>query len=238
MYLDVAAGNSYGRYNIKFATIVGLNTAVYWSCMMNILERVSEKKTYDANGFFTLNRSYVESKTTLSKDTQLECDSVLVKLGLLDVSPDSSNKLRVDMKKFFALITEEDLHEIAEITKISKSATKASQSEGRKAGIILRLQNSLVETDADLLQAYKDWIEVCYNKGVCTVPQVKVFKEAVESYSSDKDVKLSVIKTATSLAYKEAAWAIQIYEKNNKTKKAFSTGKQKIGSSVKADVAF
>lgn len=231
-YLDIAAANSYGRYNIKFAGIVGLNSAVYWSCLMNIAERVMEKGTYDAQGFFSVNRAYVEKQTTLTKDQQLECDETLKKIGIVESDPKNSSRLRCGINKFIAMIVEDDIKTISEISKVAKSATKAGKAEGKKIGIIHRLQASLVETDVDLLQAYKDWIEACYEKGLTSVPQVKVFVESVEKYSDEKDVKLDVIKTATSLAYREAAWAIQMYEKNrgSKSTRINSTQKKSIGT--------
>lgn len=235
-YLDIAAGDSYGRFSIKFASLVGLNTAVYWSALMNVLERVREKKTYDEQGFFTLNRSYIESKTTLTKDQQLECDQIMMQLGILDVSPDNTNKLRCDIKKFFSLVAEEDVTIINEIEKISKRATKEGKAEGKRLGIIHRLQDGIIETDAELLEAYKAWVEVCYDKGLVRKPQVDIFIETIRKYSSDRNTQLGIVRLATTLVYREAAWAISVWEKDHKPGTRLT--EQKIATAVRTDVSF
>ena len=69
-YLDIAGNSSYGRYNRKFARIVGLEAAVYWSEILEVLDRVLEKKTFDNDGWFVLNRDYIKKSCLESRSTK------------------------------------------------------------------------------------------------------------------------------------------------------------------------
>ena len=75
-YLDIAGNSSYGRYNRKFARIVGLEAAVYWSEILEVLDRVLEKKTFDNDGWFTLDRDYIKKRTTFSEEKPKECEEI------------------------------------------------------------------------------------------------------------------------------------------------------------------
>ena len=237
MLLDIAAASAYGRFNKKFATIVGLETSVYWSEIMVILERVREKKTYDAEGWFKLNREYVQKQTTLTSEQQIACDATLAKLGLLETDSVDLNKMRVDIRKFFYIITEEDLSEIKKITKTAKSTTKAGKAEGKKLGIINRLFSRVLETDQDLLQLYMKFIEVAYSKGMQTNAQIDLFQQELNAYTEDLQVKKDILKIAIERGYKCFEWSKTIYEKDHKGSGAH-LAVQKVGTTVSTDIEF
>lgn len=235
-YIDVASQDSYGRFNIKFASIVGLNTAVYWSAIMNVLEKVKDKKTYDEEGFFTLDRSYIERKTTLSKELQLESDKILESLGIVELSKDRNNKLRCNVKNFIELIVSEKVTAIKAIKVTANKISKEGQKEAKRAGIISRLKGCVkdVESDLDLQKLYSDWVEVCYDRGVWRKPQVDSFINSIRSYSKDKNIQMKIINIAIARVYKDASWAIEIYVKQNPSK----LGEQKIVTEIDSSKTF
>lgn len=217
MNLDVISGDSYGRFNIKFAGIAGLSTAVYMSELLDILKQVNRKKTFDENGFFTINREYVESRTTLTAADQYKCDQKLAGYGIIMSDEANPDHIAVCTSAFLSLILEDDQDILAEARKRLKGAkSRRSTAEGKRIGIVSRLQNGVTEADPDLLTAYKAWIEVVYDRGVCRAPQVEVFRNTINEYTSNKSYRLKIIEIATANAYKEAAWAIQIFEKQYK----------------------
>ena len=52
-----------GRYNRKLVKLTNLNTAVYWSELLEIIEQVVRKKKFDDDGYFKLDRKYMEDQT-------------------------------------------------------------------------------------------------------------------------------------------------------------------------------
>lgn len=217
MNLDVISGDSYGRFNIKFANIAGLPTAAYMSELLDILRQVNRKGTFDENGYFAIDRAYVESRTTLSADEQYKCDQKLANYGIVASDPNDPNRIAVCTSAFLSLILEDDQEVLAEARKKLKGAkSRRAAAEGRRIGIVSRLQSEVAESDPDLLEAYRKWIEVAYDRGVCRSPQVEVFRNTINEYTPDKSHRLKIIEIATANAYKEAAWAIQIFEKQYK----------------------
>lgn len=218
MNLDIISGDSYGRFNIKFAGIAGLSTAVYMSELLDILKQVNRKKAFDENGFFVINREYVESRTTLAPEEQYKCDQKLAGYGIIASDEANPDHIAVCTSAFLSLILEDDQDILTEARKKLRGAkSRRSVAEGKRLGIVSRLQNGVAEADPELLAAYRAWIDVVYDRGVCRAPQVEVFRNTVNDYTSDKSYKLKIIEIATANAYKEAAWAIQIFEKQYKS---------------------
>ncbi|MBO7079745.1 MAG: hypothetical protein J6W64_08065 [Bacilli bacterium] len=79
-YYELMASDSYGRYNRKLMKLAGLNTAVYWSEILDIIIHVVKKKKFDENGFFKIDRKYIEDRTGLEIEDQLDCDAILENL--------------------------------------------------------------------------------------------------------------------------------------------------------------
>lgn len=67
-YVDLMSPEAYGQYNIKLATLTSLHVAVYFSYILKISDRVKTKARFDDEGFFRLDRKYVENKTTLIEE--------------------------------------------------------------------------------------------------------------------------------------------------------------------------
>lgn len=210
MYLDIY---DFGTYNRRFAQLAGLQAAVYWNELMCICKQVVKKSTFDEFGFFTLDRNYVYSQTSLTVEQQIESDKILIKLGLVDLDPDNPNRLRTRQREFNAIVTEERDAEIKQIIKTAKSATKAGKSEGKRIGTINRLISQLHETDSAVLTAYRNWLEVVYDKNVNKNSQIQIAEETLNNFTDNAESKIAVLKIATTNAYRELHWAVDIYQK-------------------------
>ena len=71
MYLDLFDEL---RLNKKLVKIAGFEVAAYWAELQSILKQVVKKQTMDEQGFFILDRDFLERETTLTIKKQLKCD--------------------------------------------------------------------------------------------------------------------------------------------------------------------
>jgi hypothetical protein len=74
---------------------------------------------------------------------------------------------------------------------------------------------------------------------------VELFVKTIREYTQDKVAQLRIIEIATIHAYKDASWAINIYDRETKPRFTQTritaptpTSDQKIGTAVKSDVSF
>ena len=99
-YVDLVSSDGYGRYNRKFARLVGITAAVYWSEILDISTKVVKKKKFDDEGYFKVDRKYIEERTALTVEEQLDCDSILTNIGVLEVQAAETNMIRVQLRVF------------------------------------------------------------------------------------------------------------------------------------------
>lgn len=235
MYLDIYNNITVNKKLIKLA---GINTALYWAELCDILVKVFNKKTYDENGFFTLDRKYVEEQISLTEIDQISCDAVLRKLDVLDVDPNDTNRLRIDSAKMVALMAEVDVTAIKKITKQAKQ-TREEKSAAKKAGMKSTMLTAISTTNSDVLEAYRRWIDCMVENRRLTKAQVEVFQQTVESYTDNVEAQIKIIDIATTKTYIDAAWAINIFNKDYKRQgQLINTAKQLERKEVLADVQF
>lgn len=243
MYLDIMDNITVNKKLIKYA---GIETAVYWAELVSIIKQVIKKKTCDEKGFFKLDRSFVEKETSIKPERQIECDTILSNLGILITDPADQNRIAVSVQNMIALITDEDPALLTDlVTQTKKSA--ADKAEGKKAGIKFNLKNSIVEPDMELKQKYDTWVEAMIDAANCrfTKAVVELFVKTIREYTQDKVAQLRIIEIATIHTYKDASWAINIYDRETKPRFTQTritaptpTSDQKIGTAVKSDVSF
>ena len=202
MYLDLFDEL---RLNKRLVKIAGFEVAAYWAELQSILKQVVKKGTADEQGFFTLDRDFMERETTLSVTKQLKCDEKLLSLGVLLKDPANPNRISIGVNGMVAVITDEDT------TKLAKtSAAKKDAKAAKIAGIKAAMKKAILETDLELRAAYERWIDGMIDAENCrfTKSVVQVFEQAVTTYTPDKAKRLKIIELATTNSYKDATWAI------------------------------
>ena len=243
MYLDVMDNITVNKKLIKH---VGIETAVYWAELVSILKQVIKKQTCDEQGFFPLDRAFVERETSIKPERQLQCDSVLSELGILATDPIDANRIAVSVQTMIALITDSDPTVFTGLVKQTKKSA-ADKAEGKKAGMKFNLKNAIVETDMELKKKFDTWVEAMVDAGNCrfTKAVVELFVKTVREYSSDKATQGRVVELATIHTYKDASWAINLHKREvaprfTQTRITAPTpvSDQKVGTAVKADVSF
>jgi hypothetical protein len=203
MYLDLFDEL---RLNKRLCKLVGFEVAAYWAELQSILKQVVKKKTMDEQGFFTLDREYVERETTLTITKQLKCEEKLVAMGVVVKDPENPNRLTISVSNMVEIITDEDTKKLKKSTKANKDEIKAAKIEGMKD----TMKRFIVEQDEDLRAAYCRWIEGMIDAANCrfTKAVVQLFEQTVTDYTPDKNKRLRIIEIATINSYKDAGWAI------------------------------
>ena len=228
MYLDLFDEL---RLNKKLVKIAGFEVAAYWAELQSILKQVVKKQTMDEQGFFNLDRDFVERETTLTITKQLKCDDKLISLGVMLKDPINPNRIAIAVNGMVAVITDEDTTKLKKTSAVKKDA-KAAKIAGMKA----TMKKAILETDLELRAAYERWIDGMIDAQNCrfTKEVVQLFEKTVTEHTTDKNLRLKIIEIATVNSYKDATWAI-----NRVTGFRASTPiTQKIGSEVADNIIF
>ena len=172
MLLDLLSMDNYASYNIKVAEIFGLHPAIYLSELMNINEKAVRKSKITGEETFTIDRKYIEKRTTLSKAEQLKIDQSFKEIGLLKVDNDNQNTMSLDITVLTTIMSggKPLIKELKLIT------AKTSKNKRTKDEVIKdELKNHIQTTNPELYSAYCDWIDAVYAKqGWMSARSVKV----------------------------------------------------------------
>ena len=231
MYLDLYDEL---RLNKRLVKLAGFDVAAYWAELQSILKQVVKKKTADENGFFTLDREYVERETTLTITKQFKCEEKLVAMGVILKDPDNPNRLTISVQNMIEIITDEDTKKLKKTSAVKKDE-KAAKLEGMKA----TMKRAIVETDLELRAAYERWVDGMLDAANCrfTKAVVQVFEQTVTNYTPDKAKRLRIIEIATANSYKDATWAINRLSSTRPMNVATKLPAQKVCTGT-SDVSF
>lgn len=218
MFLDVLSGNANILMNIKLARITNITTAVYFSELTNILIEVRRKNKCDSNGFFKLNRKYVEERTTLSVEEQLECDTILAKLGVFAADAEDPDRIMISPERMTNLLINDNLEGIASV----KSKLKVNRTETaakKKAGTILNMKNICAELEPNeeirtALYAWVDAVYACKSRGFLRKDIITNFVTEIRQFSMEPAVQLKIIAIASANGWSCAEWAINSYKRS------------------------
>lgn len=202
MYLDLFDEL---RLNKRLVKIAGFEVAAYWAELQSVLKQVVKKQTMDEQGFFLLDREYVERETTLTINKQLKCEEKLIELGALLRDTENPNRIAIGVNAMVAVITGEDT------TKLKKSGRSSADEKAAKiAGMKATMKKAIVETDPEIRAAYERWVDGMIDAANCrfTKAVVQLFEKTIAEYTDNKTLRLKIIEIATINSYKDATWAI------------------------------
>src|SRR5574344_1314826 len=106
MLLDLLSMDNYASYNIKVAQIFGLHPAIYLNELLNINEKAVRKSKITGEATFTIDRAYIEKRTTLTRAEQLEIDETFKEIGLLKVDESNQNMMSLDITTLTSIMSE------------------------------------------------------------------------------------------------------------------------------------
>lgn len=220
MLIDLLDTNNYLQVNITTAQIFGLQSAVYISEIINILQKAAKKKKLIDGNYVKLDRKYIFNRTTIDSTEQLKIDKKLMELNILQKHKDDADTITFDLTLFASIVAEEDLSVIKNIKKNVKVKTAKEEKETQKQAMIKTLKESVVCSNYELLTAFRNWIEAIVNNpkiGWLSKLAVTKFVNRTNEYSQgDLDVALKIVEIATIQCYRDCDWAISIYENSKK----------------------
>lgn len=242
MLVDIMSSRSQIRVNVKLIQMFGLQFATYWAEIVDILDRVVEKKKEEClsnDNYITLDRNYITSRTSLTAEEQIACDKALERLEVITRHSSDPNMIRISLNTMISIIAADDAKLIKNLQQTAK-LKKTDANKAKKEIIVYNLKNSIVETDLDLFNAYCAWVDAIYeSKSFLTKPVIGVFQKTVNTYTDRKEVKLKIIETAMVNGWKDASWAINSYERNSGKKGgAFIGVSQKTGVGIDPNSSF
>lgn len=214
MLIDLLSMDNYVNFNIQFANILGLHTAIYLSELLNINEKaVRKKKTKD--NFFTVDRKYIKDRTTLDVTEQKEIDKCLLSLGILKQDKDNSDTLILDLTILTSLVSSEPTT-IKDLQKIVKNALPKKRTKA--AAIADNLKARLEVKNPELYELYCQWIDtVIHKQGWMSATSVTTAPQVLDAYCDHNlDLALEIMKIASLNGYRDIQWAINKYEEDHK----------------------
>lgn len=236
-YVDILSPDAYGRFNRKLAQLTSLTVAVYWSEVLDISTKVLKKGKFDSEGFFKLDRKYIETRATICPEEQMASDTVLMNLGILEVSESDPCLIRVKLETAISILAD-DTFKIDKSAKKKVGVSKIQAAANKKAGIIYTMKGCISETDPDIRTKYEAWVESVYaGKYFLTKALIQAFESQVNAYTTDKAVKLALLEEAVLTGYREFEWVRKRYE-TTKRNTPSQLSKQKISTGVKSDINF
>lgn len=238
MLLDLLSMSNYVQYNVELAHILGLESAIYISELMNINSK-AVKKSKIQDGFMTVDRKYIESRTTLKEKKQLELEKELVKFGILKKSDESEDVLSLDVSVIAALVGSDNNEDIK--NDIAKVIKKKASARSKSEVILSQLKESIVTPNEELRKAYEDWIDSVFAKqGWMSKKSVISAQTIIDDFANHNlDVALKIIEIASISGYRDMNWAINSYKSNyNVNYRINSTQMPKKNTAVDPEVIF
>lgn len=154
MWNDVNLGIN---VNLKAMKLFGIEAATYFALITQILPRVAAKNTADENGFFSIDRKYVEEQIGLSCEKQYNCDSILSRNNLVAAAEDSRDRIAVDVKMFLNLVAESDPDKIKETVKRSNLPKTVLERDAANARAVARAEEKRLKAEqAELERIQKE----------------------------------------------------------------------------------
>jgi len=217
-YVDLFAAPSTGLYYRKLAKITSLECSAYCSEVLDIGATVLRKKKFDDEGFFKLDRKWVEDRTTICLEDQLNYDSTLQNIGILESSETDPNKIRLHLDVLAGILIDDTNFQKVNLVKKNVKVSRSQAAANKKAGIIITMKKCISEIDSELRSEYEAWIDSVYAAGRFTTKKIiENFESTVNSYTTDPTVKKSIISEAITTGYTDPTWIINRYESNRKS---------------------
>lgn len=184
---------------------------------MNINDKAIKKNKLD-NDCFTIVREYIQSRTTIDVQEQLEIDENLLKLGILEKG-ESTDVMSLNINTLAVLMMGTDEQLIDKARKTKRKSGKPTKAEAIKQN----LKNSVRATNAELREAYYGWIDAVFDRqGWMSKKGLTVAEDSIDSFTNrNLDVALKILEIASIHGYRDIQWAINKY--NEEFRVSYST---------------
>lgn len=219
MLIDILGQQNTVEFNCTIANKIGLNGAVYLS---ELIRQYSINKELNKmiDDYFILDRAAIFARTTLTEEMQEELDIILVRFNILLKRPAQSDsiyeEINLNMTNFINMFANDDEKIANELKKFTKSKTSKMTQRDRYR---LDLKSKITCSNSELLRAYRNWVDGVYAnpKGFLSPTAIEVFQKTVDNFAhNDLDLALKIVELATINGYRDATWAINLFNKSYK----------------------
>lgn len=216
MLIELLSTSNYVSFNVKLAEILGLHPSIYISELMNINDKAIRKDKMNESSF-SLDRDYIQKRTTLSVEEQLDIEKNLIKLSIIEKPTDDVNCIVLNINILTTLLMSTDKELLENVEKLSKVKSKRSTATKAEA-IRQNLKANIQTTNMELIEAYSDWIDAVYSKeGWMSKKAVMLGQSVVDDFSKrDLDVALQLLSIAAMHGYRDMSWAVNKYKEQYK----------------------
>ena len=236
MLIDIISTSNYNSYNIKLANMFGLDCAVYLNELINICEKAVRKdKITDC--FFDVDRSYVESRTTIKETSQISLDEKLEKVGIVSRKKDCPNRIKIDLVLLTNIMSSEDEDLKNGLVKLVE--LKGKKQKPTKQEKIAQDLKDFVNTGNTVLDDFmRDWVDSVISKqGWLSKSAIIDCQEKINAFAfPDINKAIEVVKIAAVNGWRDVSWAINKYKESHKGENHLTFNDQDIN--INTDVTF
>lgn len=216
MLIELLSPANHVSYNIRLAQILGLESAIYISQLLDINDKAVRKNKMIEN-YFVVDRKYIQERTTLSRDKQITIEANLEKIGVISRNKDIKNGVSLDVTSLTSIMMTPDEDLLKDISSVTKS--REAKAQAKSAKIEENLKAHIVTTNIELREAYERWIGAVLEKdGWMTTSAVDVAQSTIDKFSNrDLDVALRILEIASVNGYRDVTWAINQFNRDSRT---------------------
>lgn len=218
--------NNIETFNVLTAKKFGLEQSIYLGKLATLSAVVSPNDNL-GEGFFLVDRKYIEDRTTIPKDRQYKYDNILLDMGIIQLYMDDEgneypDRIRFNADLFLSIVSDTDINSINKIKSVAIKDIELSKKKTSKKEAINKLFMCAAYEGNELInKSFSTWLSSVLGKfGVRGINETTVnnFKRDVVAYSTLSDGKIDysimqrLLEIASSFVYRDCSWAIQRYE--------------------------
>jgi len=220
MFLNLLNQNNYGSYNITLAKMFGLEASAYCSALLTIYDKAKRKNKLVENDFVKVDRKYIEERTTLSVEKQLEIDARWESINIIVKSKNDINTIKINTELIVSLIEGKE-PQLTESVAYVKNTSKKEIRELKRTSEIENIKSKIVCNDPEILFELKRYVDATATldprKGNLTQQSVEIFQEEVTNFAgNNKAVLKELIRIGTKHKAIDGDWVIRRYSKGQK----------------------
>jgi hypothetical protein len=221
MYSNLFNRNNYIVINTDLISILGLEGAIYYSEISTIYSKAKEKNKIIGDNFIKVDRKYVQKKTSISIEKQIELDNAWTQISLIKVDESDKNIIQINEDVVFSLL-ESSKKEVKKISKYLKP--KYESKDTNKAKTMEEIKAKISHDDLEVvkeLNRYVDAVSQLNPKiGSLTIQSFEIFQEdLLEFTKGNTKIYRELIRLGTKFKTFDTTWIIRKYKTELKNDK-------------------
>ena len=211
MLIELLSLSNYGHFNVKLANALGLHTAIYINIITDINEKAIRKKKTEKD-YFTVDRKYIEERTTLKPKEQKEIETNLKKVGILKSSSDDPDTIMLDIGVLTSIVSDPD----KDLMKHVSSIVKKTPAQTKLENISITMKEQIITLEPEQRKAWFDWIDAVLQKDGWMTKQAVISGQATLGAfaQGNPEIVKKVLEIASINGYRDLNWAISSYKKD------------------------